>query len=502
MNSDQISFSLRRRRCQIQLSLGLALMAALLIGCGEDLPPRSADSRPNIVLLLVDDLRWDEVGYAGYPTPTPNIDQLAAEGVRFNNAYVTSSLCSPSRGSFLTGAYPHVHGVVGNEISLDTKKTPTIANVLQGAGYITAMIGKWHMGGDSKPRPGFDYWYAMPGQGSYTDPDFNDNGKLRTVRGYNTDIITDKAIEFVKDHRKKPFYLHLSYKSVHGPIEAAPRHQDQLQETDFAAFGRPTATDHRKAPRRFRAETLLSVDESLGRIKSHLEKLGLLDNTVLVFTSDNGYLLGEHELMDKRTFHEESIRIPWVLYYRGIAASGIAIDEPVLNIDFMPSMLDLAHAEIPEHVQGRSFIPLLTEENASAKWRDHWIYEYFNEAEFMHLPTHFAVVGERYKFVRFPEGKGMFNEFSGEDLLFDLESDPFETKNLAQLAEYSDIRNAMHAQLRAFAASSKMRFFDLDPVRVNARIEKLREIPNFKERLDKFYPEGYPGWTPPEREPL
>jgi N-acetylglucosamine-6-sulfatase len=483
----------------------VALTMLICVAC-DPAPTQSRGDQPNVILLLVDDLRWDEVGYAGYPVPTPNIDSLAAKGVRFDRAYVASSLCSPSRASFLTGTYPHTHGVVGNRSELDFEKTPTIASLLQDEGYETAMIGKWHMGQSSDQRPGFDYWYSTPGHGRYIDPIFQE-GKRKPVevKGYSTDLITDRAIEFIAKNSNQPFYLHLSYKAVHEPFTPAPRHVNSLDVNAFKMKS-PNSRVIKPEQRQKRAESLLAIDDSVGRIVSSLEEYALLDNTVLVFTSDNGFLLGEHGLGDKRIFYEESIRIPWVVHFPRLPASGTAIDKSILNIDFLPTMLDLVGVEIPQHIEGTSFAPLLNATDlATVDWRSHWVYEYFNEEEHMGVPTHLAVIDQRYKYVRFPEGPGLFKKFSGEDLLFDLQTDPYEMTNLAGQEGAGEIMLQMRRQLQQFAKETNFRFIPLDPERVNARIQELYNAKPalwYTKALDKAYPDGYPGWEAPVPEPL
>ncbi|NND68675.1 MAG: sulfatase [Halioglobus sp.] len=480
--------------------VALVIAGLTLVGCDRSGQPAADAQKPNIILLLVDDLRWDELGYSGSPAPTPNIDSFAQRGARFDNAYVTSSLCSPSRASFLTGTYAHTHGVVGNLADLDPVRTPTIAALLREHGYRTAMIGKWHMGVDGRPRPGFDVWYSMAGQGTYADPVFNDNGRRVKVEGYNTDIITARAIEFMQEN-DQPFYLHLSYKSVHQPLQPAPRHENTLSRETFRGLARGNADIDKDSVRALRAETLRAVDDSVGAIMSHLEAAGKQGETVVVFTSDNGYLLGEHGRGDKRLFYEESIRVPWLVHYPALITPGTVRSEAVLNVDFLPSMLDIAGVEVPPHVQGRSFVPLFT--GADAGWRTHWVYEYFNEAEFMHLPTHLAVVDGRYKYVTFPEGPGLFHHFTGEDLLYDLQQDPYELHNIASAPDQAQRIAVMNERLREFARETQLRFFDLDPGFVNRRIQELADEKKglrwFREGMAKTYPEGFPGWEPPPR---
>ncbi len=488
--------------CTCILSIGLLLSFS---ACQQD-EGIDGQQGPNVILLLVDDLRWDEPGYTGYPVSTPNIDRLAANGIRFNNAYVTSSICSPSRASFITGLYPHSHGVVGNTTDLDYDNTPTIATLLKKAGYTTAMIGKWHMGQSSEPRPGYDRWFALPGQGQYRNPRFNDNGRTVEVAGYNTDILTEKAIAFIAKNRKKPFFLHLGYKAVHYPFEPAPRHRQTLSQADFDSARRPNSAATNPVLRQKRGETLLSVDDSVGEIYAFLKENNMLENTILVFTSDNGFLLGEHNRGDKRVFYEESIRIPWLLHYPRLRLSGSSISEQILNVDFVPTILDLVGINIPTYVQGISFLSLIDGgKDDLTRWRDYWVYEYFNEEQYMHVPTHLAVVSERYKYVTFPEGPDLFNIFTGEDLLFDLKHDPYELENLADSDDHTIIKKTMREQLSEFARRYEFRYFPLDSDKVNDRIEFLyndKEHSWFKRLMDKNYPNGYPGWQSPSPRPL
>lgn len=480
------------------------------LGSGvESAPPGSAAPNaapPNIVLFLVDDLRWDELGYMGYPVPTPAIDQLAHEGIRFENAFVTSSLCSPSRASFLTGMYPHSHGVVGNTSDLDYESMPTIGKLLQDGGYYTAMIGKWHMGRNAAPRTGFDYWYALPGQGLYTNPRFDDNGLQITAEGYNTDILTKKAVEFLARRSNQPFYLHLSYKAVHGPLKASVKYQNSLERSSFESLQRPNARQQAVRMRKQRAETLRSVDDSVQMVVEYLKQHEMLDNTVLVFTSDNGFLLREHNRGDKRVFYDESIRIPWVMHYPNLGSPIKSVGEHILNIDFLPTMLDLAGIAIPDSVQGRSFAPLLKGGKATASnrsnpgWRDHWVYQYFNEEQFPQVPTHLAVVTEHYKYVHFPEGQGFLRYFTGEDLLFDRAADPYEMKSVAQSPEHEPLLQTMKKQLADFMETYDFKFYPLDEQRVNDRIDALyqdEDSNRMKRVIDRQYPNGYPAWVSP-----
>jgi arylsulfatase A-like enzyme len=470
-----------------------ASLAALWVGLAAlALPVRAAELEPrppNIVFLLVDDLRWNVLGHSGYPIQTPAVDRLAAEGVRFENAFVTSSLCSPSRASFLTGVYPHVHGVTGNNVDLDTDRLPLVSTLLHGRGYRTAMLGKWHMGHSPDPRPGYDLWYAMPGQGHYENPVFYHNGVKVEREGYNTDILTEEAVRFIDENRDRPFLLHLGYKAVHEPRTPAARHDGKYANVDWPR--RPNATDDVSELRRKDAECLMAVDESVGRIYAALEAAGILDETFFVFTSDNGYLFGEHGRGDKRVFYEESIRIPWIIRYPRLAPAGESRTQMILNIDFVPTLLDLTGVPVPGHVQGESFLPVLA--NAHAPWRTEWVYEYFREQQWPLMSTLLALRTTRYKYVVFPEGRDLLREFPGTPMLFDLEKDPYEMENVIDDPAHADVRDELAADLDAFMKAPEFRFYPLDPEEIRKRVSNLRKRHTwFDERMTENYPEGWP----------
>jgi len=295
-----------------------------------------------VVFVLVDDQRFDAAGALGHPfLETPAIDALARDGVVFENAFVTTSLCSPSRASILTGQYAHRHQVLDNSTPL-YRSTPTFPRVMSDAGYETAFVGKWHMGGtDDSPRPGFDRWVSFPGQGAYFDQTFNVDGEHRPSEGHVTDRITDYAVDFVAGEHRRPFLLYVSHKAVHYPFEPAPRHRGSyageryphpatMAETEENAAGKPQwVLEQRRSWHgvdgmydgesefdRFAldyAETLRGVDDGVGRLVEALRAAGELERTVLVFTSYNGFLFGEHGLIDKRTMHEPSIRVPLIV---------------------------------------------------------------------------------------------------------------------------------------------------------------------------------------------
>lgn len=416
----------------------LGALASPLMGQGV--------ARPNIVVVLVDDLRWDALGCTGLPwVKTPHIDRIAREGMAFRNAFVTTPLCSPSRASFLTGHYVHRHGVRGNrDNSALSHQLKTFPALLQKAGYDTAYVGKWHMGTDDSPRPGFRRWVSFQGQGQYNGPTLNIDGKRVETEGYITDVLSDHAAAFVRESRNKPFCLYVAHKAVHGPFEPAARHKDlypsePLPERPNMSYGRAgkqallrPVEDRRKAgspaarPRdtiaRDQLRCLAAVDDGVGKLFEALEETKQLDNTVIVFASDNGYFWGEHGLGDKRWAYEESIRIPLLVRYPKLAGRGAKSDALVTNLDLAPTCLHLAGVEVPKGLHGRSLKEPLRGNRRT--WRTSFVIEYFAEPNYPRTPTWQGIRNARHKFVRYPD-------LPGADELYDLRTDPYEMKNLA-----------------------------------------------------------------------
>lgn len=414
----------------------------------------SAETPRNIVFILVDDLRFDALGCMGHPyLQTPHIDQLAAEGVMFDRAYVTTSLCSPSRASILSSRYAHQHGVLDNNTRLNDA-LPTFPKALQAAGYETAFIGKWHMGGDTaEPRPGFDDWVSFRGQGVYVDPTLNVNGVEGKHEGYVTDLLTDHAVEFLEKPRSKPFMLYLSHKAVHAEFTPADRHKGSYKDKSYPHPASMANTDENYAGkpdwvRKQRdswhgvdgmynekvdydqfvldyAETMRAVDDSVGRVMDTLREHGYADNTLVVFTSDNGFLFGEHGLIDKRCMYEPSIRVPLIAWCKGVTEAGAHRKALVTNLDFAPTFLEAAGVAAPPEFVGQSFWPALTAEPATT--RDAFLYEYFWERSFPQTPTVLGVHTGRYKLMQF---HGVWDRYE----MYDLETDPNELHNL--LAEF------------------------------------------------------------------
>lgn len=405
--------------------------------------------RPNILFILLDDLRWDALGCTGHPfVLTPNIDRIANEGVRFSNAFVTTSLCSPSRASFLTGAYAHRHGVRLNAVNDPDPSFPLLPQLLQQAGYETALIGKWHMKPGLAPRPGFDHWYCA--QYPYENPRVNENGRGFQAEGYITDLLMEEAVRWLRQPRQEPFFLLLAPIAPHSPYTPAARHAsffadvllekpvsfDDTLETKPAwqralrvMPGKPVPPAIPPGPwdpqnpnmlNYFR--TLLAVDEGVGEVLATLEELGQLDSTVVVFTSDNGFIWGEHQIRNnKRAMYEESIRIPLLIRYPLLVPPGWTAQEMVLTLDLAPTFLELAGVELPDTLQGQSLVPCLMGSNDP--WRTSFLYEYFSYPDDP-FPTMLGVRTERAKYVTYPEIEDL-------DELYDLENDPFELNNLA-----------------------------------------------------------------------
>jgi N-acetylglucosamine-6-sulfatase len=409
--------------------------------------------KPNLVFILVDDLRWDGLSCMGHPfAKTPNIDRIAKEGALFKNFFVSIPLCSPSRGSFLTGQYAHAHGVIDNtDHSSLSHKLITFPRLLHDAGYETAFIGKWHMGLDDSPRPGFDHWVGFKGQGVYNDPVLNIDGKVEKTTGYITDLLNDHAIRFLKAEHQKPFVLYLAHKAVHGPFTPAERHKNLYSDAPFkpaasahdSLEGKPALTrplesnDAAKQPKgkkaaqnaapgsgaaRSQLRALAAVDEGVGQILDALLQTKQLDNTLIVFTSDNGFFWGEHGLADKRWAYDESIRDPLLMRYPKLIQPGTVFEQFVLNIDLAPTFLELGQASVPKSVQGRSLLPLL--KDAKTPWRKSFLTEYFQEKQYPRTPTWQAVRSTRWKYIQYRDLKDM-------DELYDLQADPYEMKNLA-----------------------------------------------------------------------
>jgi len=448
-------------------------------GCSLLAAQDNRTARRNIVLVLSDDHRYDFMGFmkeAPEFLETPNMNRMAQQGAHLVNAFVSTSLCSPSRASILTGQYMHHHRIVDNQRPAP-KGTMFFPQYLQKSGYQTAFVGKWHMGhGHDSPRPGFDHWVSFKGQGTYFDPTLNVNGKRQEFQGYTTDILADQALEWLKDGRdtRRPFFLYLSFKAVHYPFQPAKRHKGRYTE---AQIRRPetmanTERNYQTQPhwvreRRYSihgvdhmetgqydndpvpsfdglyrqyCETVHGLDENLGRILKCLDETNLSKSTLVIYMGDNGFAFGEHGFYDKRDAFEESIRVPMLAYAPGMVKPGTKVTQMVQNIDIAPTLLDAAGVQVPKtaNMDGRSFLPLLR--GRSTPWRDHILYEYYWEWNFPATPTVFAIRTQRHKYI-------FYHGVWDHDGFYDLQTDPHERHNLINVPAYREQIEVMKKRL-------------------------------------------------------
>ena len=450
-----------------------------------------AADRPNILFVLCDDIRWNALGCTGSPhVKTPNIDQLAAEGVNFRNTFCTTSLCSPSRASILSGLYAHTHGVTNNFTEYP-EGFVSFPMALQKSGYNTGYIGKWHMGEDnSQPRPGFDYFVTHKGQGKYFDTEFNINGAGdKLVPGYYTTVVTDMALDWLKtDHGGKPWCMIVGHKAPHSFYTPEPKYEHTFDDvrvpypkTAFDLDDNPKwikerlytwhgiygpLFDWRKKFPDDRPEavkdfenmvhgywgTILSVDDSMARLRKFLEESGQLDNTIIVFMGDNGLLEGEQGMVDKRTMHEPSIRIPLIVRYPGLTAASApkSVESQVLTVDLAPSLLELCGAPVPEKLHGRSFVKLV--QSGDPDWRKSWFYHYNYEKQFPYTPNVRGVRTDEWKYVHYPQGDGKPDRHMAE--LYNLKDDPEEMHNLIALPDLAWKVAELQAELTRVMAAA------------------------------------------------
>lgn len=444
----------------------------------------AATKRPNVLFILTDDQRWDAMSLAGNPhLKTPNIDRLGQEGIYFKYAFCTTSLCSPSRASILSGLYAHAHGVVNNftEYPSNFRSFPM---VLQSSGYETAYIGKWHMGeANDNPRPGFDWFVTHKGQGKYWDTEFNFNGAKREVKkGYYTTVLTSMAKEWLADRQgDKPWFLMLGHKAPHSfyfPEEKYSKTFENVQipypESSFMLDDKPAwmkdrlytwhgiygpLFDWRKEFPNDKPEavvdfanmtraywgTILSVDDSVGQLYEFLKQSGELDNTVIVHMGDNGLLNGEHGMVDKRTMHEASIRLPLVVRYPGLTKPDQPkiISQQILAQDMAPSILELCEAPRLKNIHGKSWVKLARK--GDRRWRKSWLYHYNYEKQFPYTPNVRGVRTESWKYMHYPHGDGSPDRHMAE--LYNIEFDPDERYNLIDNPKYARVLKNMKAEL-------------------------------------------------------
>jgi len=434
--------------------------------------------RPNIIFIMADDHASHALScYGSAINQTPNLDRLAKEGMRFNNCFCTNSICAPSRAVILTGKYSHLNGVIDNLKRFDGGQV-TFPKLLQQAGYETAMIGKWHL----KSHPtGFDYWNVLPGQGKYHNPQFIEMGQRKKYTGYVTDLITDFCLDWLKQRKSdKPFLLMYHHKAPHRNWQPDEKHAKMYDNVDIpvpetfdddyktrsnaAREQTMTISHHLRVPGDTKIEPpedlagralehwkyqryikdylrcVASIDDNVGRLLKYLDESGLAENTVVVYTSDQGFFLGDHGWFDKRFIYEESLRMPLLVRYPKEIKSGSVNGDIVLNLDFAPTFLGFAGVAVPSDMQGRSFRSLLGGKTPK-DWRTSMYYHYYEYPIVHMVKRHYGVRTKRYKLIHF------YYDIDAWEL-YDLRNDPNELNNLYGNPTYADITSKLRAELQ------------------------------------------------------
>ena len=468
----------------------------------------SDNQPPNVLFVMSDDHTTQAVGAYGSRlaalNPTPTIDRLAVEGMRFNNVVCTNSICVPSRASIMTGQYPHMVGCHTLNGSVPTERQ-YLAHAMKAAGYQTAIIGKWHL--HDRPEA-FDHYQVLIGQGEYFNPRFRIPGQAKPIHteGHSSDVITDTALKWLSDRTdKKPFFLMLHYKAPHDMFDYAPRYEGYLEDTfipepkslydagnhgSVATRGADdeltpyigTSVSGRNLRRNYLRyggfdETLSEkeaisrgyqyylkrylrcvkgVDDNLARVVKHLKDSGQLDNTLIVYTGDQGFWLGEHDYMDKRWGYEESLKMPFIVRYPKMVSPGTVNDAIIENIDFAPTLIDFADGVSPEVMQGKSFLPILKTGNEPPGWKQAAYYQYWMHMIHHEVPAHLGIRTKRYKLLFFPgtpipydPRQNKFGEIPTPPgwELYDLKNDPKEMNNVIDNPEYANELHSLKEQL-------------------------------------------------------
>ncbi|MFY0626959.1 MAG: sulfatase [Reichenbachiella sp.] len=493
----------------------IIIICVVLISLGQI----SKGQKPNIIFIMSDDHAAQAIGAYGdmYAdlNPTPNLDKLASEGVLFNNAFCTNSICTPSRATIMTGQYSQTNGVLDLDGDLDVEKQ-FLPIEMKKLGYSTAMVGKWHL----KNEPvNFDYYKVLPGQGKYFNPEFREKGKgtwpdnrVKTT-GHSSDVITDISIEYLKERDKsKPFFLMHHYKAPHDVFENAPRFDDYLKNTEIpepsSLYNQPyfgseatigkngklkpiigTSVSSRHIRSNYVQKFLddsvsgdlathlayqdylkrylrcvRGVDENLGRLFDYLKKEGLWKNTVIIYTGDQGMMLGAHDLIDKRWMYEESMRMPFIVHYPKRIKSGFKTDLIINNTDFAPTMIELAGGQTPNYMQGKSFINTL-QGKPEKNWREGTYYRYWMHIIHHDVPAHFGIRTEDYKLIFYyakhylpeSEWKNFYWNKQIRSLgyntpvaweLYDLKHDPLELHNRYNDPRYAEIIASLKDEIK------------------------------------------------------
>ncbi|MCM3340391.1 sulfatase [Paenibacillus sp. MER TA 81-3] len=454
--------------------------------------------RPNILFVMSDDHASHAMScYGSRINNTPNIDRIANEGIRFDHCFCTNSICSPSRASILTGQYNHLNGVKSIDDHFDGRKQ-TFPKLLQADGYQTAIIGKWHLGHGGFADPtGFDYWSVLDGQGDYFNSEFIEEGGRQRIAGYVTDVIADKSLEWLRKRDKdRPFMLMCHHKAPHRPWQPDERHSRMYEDVeipypetfddDYAnraqaavqakmRIGRDmVVTDTKGSPpeglsdeqaKRWKYQRYIkdylrcvaSIDDNVGRLLDYLEAEGIAEDTIVIYTSDQGFFLGDHGWFDKRFMYEESLRMPFVVRYPREIAPGSVTESIALNVDFAQTFLDYAHIEAPADMQGRSLRPLL-QGTTPDDWRTAMYYRYWMHLdEHHHVYSHYGIRTDRYKLIYYYAQAlgtpGSLDENRPPEWeLFDLNKDPYELKNVYGLPEYEAVTSELKEELHRLQA--------------------------------------------------
>ncbi len=442
------------QHCSFFSALKIAIPFLLFVNCSFnqmdeveipvtviEIPDSDSIFNYNLILIIADDLRADAIGYVQKRNPvgrfpwleTPNLDSLISQGAFFGNAFVTTSLCSPSRASILTGKYARNHGIIDNHTPFDQA---SFVSVLQDKGYKTKLFGKWHMGKQIGPVYGFDEMFQFEGQGAYLDVPFFDNGKMVQTSGWVDEVSSSALLKDLEEMEEdKRFCFILSFKSVHGPWNSPPaKYSNQYQGLKKGIV--PNLGSIPPYPDKFYGtdvydalydhqdlvyfRNLSGIDEEVGRVCEKLKDLDLLHNTYLIFMSDNGFMMGEHMLRDKRNAYDESIRIPLIIVGPEIPR-GIVYEQMVLNVDLAPTIMDLLEVKNTLNVDGNSMKQLF--DGYPDGWRNSFTYEYQRTESHGPQSPIYAIRSERFKLIEYAKD----NSWSE---LYDLKNDPFETQNL------------------------------------------------------------------------
>lgn len=492
----------------VAFAVGISILLQTAPGRAEVVPvpkqvvaERIPDAKPrNVVFILSDDHRFDAMSFLGHQfAETPHLDALAANGVHLKNAFVTTSLCSPSRASILTGLYTFRHRVIDNQRPVP-EGTLFFPQYLQKAGYRTGFVGKWHMGHASdEPRPGFDYWVSFKGQGHYRPPGpnytINVNGKRVRQDGYITSVLTRYALDFLKQQEgsETPFFLYLSHKAVHGDFIPEDKYRGRFADKPYTPpeNSRPLIDNRANRPRwmldqrnswhgmdfplhsaesiegiyKSYCEALCSVDDSVGQVMEQLKKMGIHDETLVIYMGDNGYMFGEHGLIDKRVAYETSSRVPMLMHCPELFEGGTVVEEVVANIDIAPTVMEAMGLRKPAHVDGDSFLRLAQGEEIP--WREYFLYVYYWEQNYPQTPTQFSLRGDRYKYITY---YGLWDT----DELFDIQADPLEQKNLIHDPQFANVKAEMQDRLYSMMEELGGMQIPLNPPRGRQQNKRLR----------------------------